>query len=236
MLFRSMTQQIPSLGFGRIGPLSNITPFTYRDGETYLSELQRLKDYIQNVLYKETVKEIDGLIDTVNTALSNTENVVQKEFDKISQQIVEITDRAGIPPIHRETISAGYTLDPLLTWSRDHPVYVSLRQDVNGQRSVTLGEGVKGFLDVDQAPLAATNFWLIPTGNTWTIQQPDSGARGGRNDSGTTALVNDPASQLRVSLDTLIAKFTATAKAEINRDVTRQWSDLSARITRLEKA
>jgi len=56
----------------RIDPLTNIAPFTYRSGETYLTLLYRLKDYIEE-LSPQFNQKMGEMIDTLNTGIAGME-------------------------------------------------------------------------------------------------------------------------------------------------------------------
>lgn len=60
----------------QIRPVNNISPFTYRDGETYLEILYRLRDYIENTVRPEFNTEIARIVDEFNTGLSTTGGTV----------------------------------------------------------------------------------------------------------------------------------------------------------------
>jgi hypothetical protein len=58
----------------RIGPINNITPFTYRDGVTYLEILYLLRDYINDTLRPEFDGEMERIIEEFNAGIENAEN------------------------------------------------------------------------------------------------------------------------------------------------------------------
>lgn len=63
-------------------PLSNVTPFTYRDGETYLEQLKRLREWI------DTVGDIlQGNIDTVATNNDSQINTLIIDFNAALAEI-----------------------------------------------------------------------------------------------------------------------------------------------------
>lgn len=57
-------------------PVSNIAPFTYKDGETYLSELARLHDWVNSALVGPVNTALNAIITEVATAITTeqTEN------------------------------------------------------------------------------------------------------------------------------------------------------------------
>lgn len=56
-----------------IGPLNNITPFTYRDGTTYVEVLYKLRDYINLTLRPEFDAEMTRIIAEFQTGVANAE-------------------------------------------------------------------------------------------------------------------------------------------------------------------
>jgi hypothetical protein len=58
----------------RIAPINNITPFTYRDGLSYLEVLEKLRVYINMSLRPEFDAEITRIIEEFNTGIENAEN------------------------------------------------------------------------------------------------------------------------------------------------------------------
>lgn len=96
-----MVSPIPPINFSTT-PATNVTPFTYRDGTTFLDRLEYLKRYIDRELvpwikksYGELTEqietEINGLIAAVNSAIDEVEQFTQEKFDEfevIVQQII----------------------------------------------------------------------------------------------------------------------------------------------------
>jgi len=63
-------------------PLSNVTPFTYRDGETYLEQLKRLRDWI------DTVSDfLEGNIDVVSQNVDSKINTLITDFNTALAEI-----------------------------------------------------------------------------------------------------------------------------------------------------
>lgn len=56
-----------------IGPLNNITPFTYRDGTTYVEVLYKLRDYINLTLRPEFDAEMTRIIAEFQAGVANAE-------------------------------------------------------------------------------------------------------------------------------------------------------------------
>ena len=69
---------IPPFTNGRL-PVSNVTPFTYGDGYTYLNVLERLREYV------------NSMIDTVNLNTDNSNDVVE-DFQGLIAHVNGLTD------------------------------------------------------------------------------------------------------------------------------------------------
>lgn len=93
------------------GPAPQVTPFTYRDGRTYIQRLENLKRYIDRIivpwvnenvegLSDELTREINALIDQVNQAVQEIINnsitvqdsVVAGIFNDLESQTRVVTD------------------------------------------------------------------------------------------------------------------------------------------------
>lgn len=80
---------LDSTGFFN-APVSNVTPFTYRDGETYLEQLRRLREWVCSAI-EQLQTEITDVQDADNSAiqaLTNQLNSVLNAF--ISQWTAEL--------------------------------------------------------------------------------------------------------------------------------------------------
>ena len=65
----------PIAGISPFAPVSNVTPFTYRDGETFLSQLHRLCDYVKDsVEFLELADDANR--DYVNTTIAQIMSVI----------------------------------------------------------------------------------------------------------------------------------------------------------------
>lgn len=83
----------------RLRPYTNITPFTYRDGLTYLEVLESLREWIRNDLVKHLDIENDELVEQFNNAIDEvaetlaTINTLATQFDdQISAQDNDFTE------------------------------------------------------------------------------------------------------------------------------------------------
>lgn len=80
------------LGVAPFAPVSNVTPFTYRDGETFLSELHRIKEYIRELAFllesgdaanRDYVnKAIAALTEQFNAAIVYLEGLIAGSHDE----------------------------------------------------------------------------------------------------------------------------------------------------------
>jgi len=88
---------LTSLNFPvQIQPVNNITPFTYRDGETYLEVLYRLRDYMENTLRPEFNAEMARIIDETNTGLTATGATVTDALEAWETRFTEfMADTVG---------------------------------------------------------------------------------------------------------------------------------------------
>lgn len=106
-------------------PVSNIAPFTYKDGETYLSELSRLRTFINANLVGEVNNALNAVITEVTTAITteqteattaitNLTNYVNETVSALTASVLEDTtiatqiDTSG--SLTREALDALYAL------------------------------------------------------------------------------------------------------------------------------
>jgi hypothetical protein len=61
----------------QVGPYQNITPFTYRDGLTYLRVLESLREWLNDSLVPYVDAEITKLITETNTAITQLEALIE---------------------------------------------------------------------------------------------------------------------------------------------------------------
>lgn len=151
-------------------PLSGVTPFTYRDGATYLYILERMQHWLSETLVPEFNAAIENAITEYQAGLGNAETYVDEAIQFINNK----TGQAQTVRVLLTLANAPYTLeiDPL--WPSNHPIDIVLTQDEVGNRVVNLGTDITGTLDVDPAPNARTEFTLIPQGDgTWEVLQLD---------------------------------------------------------------
>jgi hypothetical protein len=100
--------------FQHIGPLSNITPFTYRDGETYLEILRRLRNYLVEleILVNQGIIDVGNAVIVATNAAIDAANsletmiavndaaiaaVLEGPLDNLTNAILEERYRVSVP-------------------------------------------------------------------------------------------------------------------------------------------
>lgn len=133
-------------------PLTNITPFTYRDGMTFLEKLEAMRVWLNDTLVFEFNAGIENAIAEMQDAMQVVNN------------------KTGQAEIQRYDVAGPYTLEIDPVWPDNHMVNVVLKQNIVGGWPVTWGEGINGDgVDIDPMPNTETDFWLVPEGDgTWT--------------------------------------------------------------------
>lgn len=152
----------------QIAPLTNATPFSYRDGSTFLQQLEQMRVYLNESLVPEFNAAIDNAVEQYNAGLGNAENYVDAAVQFIN-------NKTGQAATERVTLTGPYTLEINPLWPNNMPIDVVLTQDGTGGRVVTLGANITGTLDVNSLPSGRTEFTLVPQGDgTWKVFQFDS--------------------------------------------------------------
>lgn len=133
-------------------PISNITPFTYSDGATYLEQLETLRNWLNESLVPEFNDGIENAINEMNDAMQVVNN------------------KTGQAEIQRFTLAGDFTLEVDPVWPDNNMVNIVLTQNIVGGWELTWGEGIDGSgVTVKQMPGEVTDFWLVPDGDgTWT--------------------------------------------------------------------
>lgn len=95
-----------------IAPLTNVTPFTYRDGFTFLERLEDLAEYINSL-----VTTINSAIDRVNEFSTDLSNLSQSVDDRIAAVRAELLNdltalRTEVLALITESAPSGMCLDP----------------------------------------------------------------------------------------------------------------------------
>lgn len=142
----------------RLGPLSNIAPFTYQEGETYQSLLERMRVYLTETVVNEFDAEMGRIIEDFQAGVTNTEQFV-------TDAIQFINNKTGDAEIQHTVIDDPYTviINPL--WPDNHPVMVSVQQDGDGGHTISLGGNIVGSIEANLAPHGITRFHLVPQGD-----------------------------------------------------------------------
>lgn len=148
-----------------IAPLTNITPFTYSDGVTYLSQLEQMREWLNTVL-------VPAFNDGITNAITEYQNGLGNAEAYVDEMVTYINNKTGQVEIQRHTLDANYTVQVDPQWPTNHPVTVVLTQNHIGAYTVTLGTGITGSVVVDPAPNSVSEFTLIPVGDgTWKVFQ-----------------------------------------------------------------
>lgn len=79
-----ISDTVVTRGYGRL-PLSNIVPFTYRDGMTFADLLYSLRNYVTDDLHPDLAKNIDALTESLNKELAD----FGIEFDETQAGLTE---------------------------------------------------------------------------------------------------------------------------------------------------
>lgn len=84
---------IPVINFPPFRPYSNITPFTVRDGATYLTVLEELRNWLNTTLVPHVDTEIANLViaweDNASTLLANVIAALNDQSDTVTAQLNE---------------------------------------------------------------------------------------------------------------------------------------------------
>lgn len=165
-------------------PLTNITPFTFRDGHTFLELYYSLKTYLEktltpelnerlNFIYDEMQAKFDELVADVNATQAAWDQLFITFTEEIERQVMEINNRVGAEGIKRRELVANtnFIIDPV--WPDEHPIMFIYTQDEVGGRTLTFPPNVDGPVYVNPAPNGETVFTLIPNADTgrWKVKQ-----------------------------------------------------------------
>lgn len=94
---------LDSTGFFN-APVSNITPFTYRDGETYLEQLRRLRIWAANA--------ISQLQDNINSVQDHEDDAIQGLTDQLNSVLNKFLDEWNAELIELEAQNPEVAFDP----------------------------------------------------------------------------------------------------------------------------
>jgi hypothetical protein len=152
----------------RIGPINNITPFTYRDGVTYLEILYKLRDYINDTLRPEFDGEMERIIEEFNAGIENAEATIttakngwQAAFDAL--ELAVNADIAAFESETNATVAAN-----LASIQAAHDTFVD---DITAL--VELINNKSGPIDIQRATLT-NNTYQVAVDPLWPTNQPVS--------------------------------------------------------------
>lgn len=204
-------------------PINNVTPFTYRDGTTYLETLEQLRSYVNtdlieqlNTSLTEKGVQLDGTLETLAQHISDNEQSVKQAFAESMQTfdniVSDINNRVGPPPVQFVTLNGATPISINPEWPTSQPVNFTVTQNASGNGSITFPSNVRGNVGVNPSPLSQTSFTLIPTGaGEWFAYQPYSAVPGGITDEVSSELLGNPNSALYSSV-----RDIATDKNTVN--------------------
>lgn len=162
-------------------PISNITPFTYRDSYTFLERLEQMIAWINNSVVNGLNTTVADLVDSFGDVLSQviTDNdatvlelINQNEtFSGAIQAIVDsINNRSGMVEVQQVTLTDDFTLSFDPTWPTNLPVVFNFTQDATGGHVVSLPSNVTGLFIANPDAGAHTQLTLVPTGGgQWQV-------------------------------------------------------------------
>lgn len=121
---------IPVIGYPDYTPYTQITPFTVRDGATYLLTLEALKDWIRDVLVPAIDTNIAGLetawetqtnslVDQTNAIVASLIQDVNDAVDTVVNSSIELQDAVLMGIINNVTSDARVLLDSLYAAKTD---------------------------------------------------------------------------------------------------------------------
>lgn len=195
------------------GPIPNVTPFTYRDGLTFLQRFERLiawinKDVITYIddnvsgLSESFTTEVNRLIDGVNTAL-------EEQTEEVDQKILDLTVYVN-NAVNSIINSSVVVQDPVMNGIINN-IASQTRITLNGlyqAKNTVADTAVKGHVD---NPASGTRVSLD------ALYQGKNTA----SDSAVTALINSLASTTRQLLDDLYQPIDVTGN--IISDAVSEW-------------
>lgn len=158
-------------------PISNITPFTYRDGYTFLELLEAFRDWINAEIVPNINENSESMVDAVNAVIenlisTNTQNLndlieTVDAFETTTQAIVDsINNRSGMVDVRHVSLSTPGSnvidIDP--TWPNNLPIVYRFTQ---GSTPVDLvaGNSVASVPHINRLPGAVTEVTFIPNGS-----------------------------------------------------------------------
>lgn len=225
-----------------IPPLTNVTPFTYRDGATYTEILSKMIEFINDTLLDELDADLTSLSAQFQAGISNAEAAItqnkadnaaaiQTLVDGYNAAVADINNRVGPESIQRVTLTADTALAIDASWPDAHPVWFQVKQDGTGGHNYTLPGTVTGVLDLATTANAVTEFALVPNGDgTWHLYQPYSTKPGEKLDAAVAGLMTRLGTQTKTYLDGLVAPINTSVAANTAAIATKlpQWQPNTA--------
>lgn len=164
-----------------VRPVANVTPFTYRDGLSYLNLLESLIDYVNDKLVGYIQLSMDDIVQQLNTSIEELSQQItsnEVEYNKllddymssVEYRIMEINNKSGQLPIRRYQVTDDMTVDVEPVWPDRQQIILQFTQDY-------LGHDVE-FKSTNAAPSPlpdATNGWTS-TSSQWWPGHPDINA------------------------------------------------------------
>lgn len=167
-------------------PISNITPFTYRDGYTYLELLEGMRQYITATIVPNVNENADNLVNSINTVLetivASNEQTLNDIIDgvdafetTVSTIVDSINNKSGSWGLQRIALTGDTAINVNPAWPTDHPIGFVVTQDSVGGRELSFGPNIVGSLAYSKNPNATVEFYLTPVGDgTWRITTSDN--------------------------------------------------------------
>jgi lysophospholipase L1-like esterase len=143
------------------GPTPNITPFTYRDGYTYLQILEGLRKYVNDTLIPFINDNVGGLVDQVteeiNRMIETVNAALEAQDDSVDQKIAELVAYvdAAIASIINNSVTVQ---DPVVAALVNNPASatsVALNAhytDISYEAVIDTGRLSDATLDAEYAP------------------------------------------------------------------------------------
>lgn len=164
-----------------VRPVANVTPFTYRDGLSYLNLLESLIDYVNTKLVGYIQLSMDDIVQQLNTSIEELSQQIasnEVEYNKllddymssVEYRIMEINNKSGQLPIRRYQVTDDMVVDVEPVWPDRQQIVLQFTQDYLGH--------VVEFKSTNEAPSPlpdATNGWTS-TSSQWWPGRPDINA------------------------------------------------------------
>lgn len=180
----NLTPFVPPTFTYSASPVTNITPFTYRDGLTYLEVLMEFRNYIEAVLVPSVESHINGLEGAWDTNI----NELQTYVDTLAANLVTFVNEA-VDSILNSSVSVQDAVTRDLIEDVDSLSRVALNnlyQEKNTVADSAVEEHISNSLSETRTTLDG-------------LYQAD----GTVSDTALETLVNDVMSATRVALDTI---------------------------------